>query len=265
MESFANYLRCAPAEIANGTDTINVYLSSCSSRTEARENARWLGCVSHTCFFPEGSASGSGDGVLSRAALRHLSNNATSSSCGPTKPGTHQLASRLASKLPREAVATIEFVITGARLHGVDSAEDFVRALQQHTELSRDAVKVLGRSFASALSACACASEDYHPRKEQKGEEPDGEGEGAAEGGGAVSRTQQMPQRIGRLLKVDWKLALGLRSNHAYALHQPLVTLVFHTEDGDGKTRASPLELGIPEFRALAKKIRDARESLEMA
>jgi hypothetical protein len=55
---------------------------------------------------------------------------------------------------------------------------------------------------------------------------------------------------IGKLLSLDWKLGVSVKSNHCDNLAAPFVTIFIKVADGNDKISAHSFELTISEFQA---------------
>lgn len=128
----------------------------------------------------------------------------------------------------RCAVRGADYCLTGARVHKL-GGDELRRALAAHTELSGDA--------AEALAAAADAS---------RGKKTDA----------------ATALHLGRLVGMDWKLGVGVRSSHCEALRTPFVSIVLRVADTSGRVQFHPLELGLKEFGEFSRNFKQIAKQL---
>ena len=80
--------------------------------------------------------------------------------------------------------------------------------------------------------------------------------------GEQLSATQQC-LRLGRLVKMSWKLGVGLASTHCKFLGAPFVSLVLEVASSTGEVTSHSLELSLDEFQDFAKTFRDISQALD--
>lgn len=79
----------------------------------------------------------------------------------------------------------------------------------------------------------------------------------------ARTQQQQSGMKLGRLVKLDWKLGVRVSSSQCQSLNTPYVALTMHIADSDGKVRAIPLQLSLEEFRSLGGAFQDVVTQLD--
>ena len=68
---------------------------------------------------------------------------------------------------------------------------------------------------------------------------------------------------MGTLVDLDWKLGVAARSNHCKALSAPYVGMVLKVADSEGNVKAHSMELTVPEFLELSKKMERLQAVME--
>ena len=122
----------------------------------------------------------------------------------------------------------IIYLIDAAKTYRTVSATELSKALCAHTEVARRAVP----KISELVIQSAQEQEDINAKS-----------------------------AVGRLEKLEWKLAVTTESSIAGHVMQPFVTLVLHAVDAKGSKARHVVELSVAEFNKLHSQVRLARDT----